>query len=258
MKILITNDDGYYADGIRELKDALAHENEVYVVAPDREKSAASHSLTLDFPLRINKKGERDYTVDGTPTDCVLVAVHGLLKDDLPELIISGINHGANMGEDVNYSGTVAAAFEGTILGIRSIAISLVGREDLTFDAASIFIRGFVKCFPSLDLDSRTLININVPNCPADEIEGIAITRLGNRIYRDDIIQNVDPRGRFYYWIGGDTPIWEKGRGTDFEAIEQRKISVTPLHLDLTHYQEIERIRTHIDEIMKEFRDGLR
>lgn len=257
MKILITNDDGYYADGIRGLKDALKDDNDVYVVAPDREKSAASHSLTLDFPLRINKKGEKDYTVDGTPTDCVLVAVHGLLKDNLPELIISGINHGANMGEDVSYSGTVAAAFEGAILGIRAIAISLVGHENLSFDAAKVFIRGFVRCFPSLQLSARTLLNINVPNVSPSGVRGIAITRLGNRIYRDDIIQNVDPRGKFYYWIGGDTPIWEKEQGTDFEAIEQKKISITPLHLDLTHYKEIERMQQHINDILKEYRDGL-
>jgi 5'-nucleotidase len=257
VRILITNDDGFYADGIRALKAALQQDNDVYVVAPDREKSAASHSLTLDFPLRINRKGDKDYTVDGTPTDCVLVAVHGLLKDNLPELIISGINHGANMGEDVSYSGTVAAAFEGAILGIRSIAISLVGTEDLTFDAAKVFIGGLVRCFPSLQLAPRTLLNINVPNVSPQEVSGIAITKLGNRIYRDDIIQNVDPRGKFYYWIGGDKPIWEKEQGTDFEAIERKKISVTPLHLDLTHYEEIERMRTHINDIMKEYRDGL-
>lgn len=257
MRILITNDDGFYADGIKALKEALKRDNEVYVVAPDREKSAASHSLTLEFPLRINKIREREYTVDGTPTDCVLVAVHGLLKDRVPELIISGINHGANMGEDVNYSGTVAAAFEGAILGIRSIAISLVGHEDLSFDAAKIFIGGLVRCFPSLRLEPRTLLNINVPNVPPAEVAGIAITRLGNRIYRDDIIQNVDPRGKFYYWIGGDRPIWEKGHGTDFEAIEQKRVSITPLHLDLTHYEEIERMRTHMNDILKAYRDGL-
>jgi 5'-nucleotidase len=257
MRILITNDDGYYANGIRALKEALKSDNEVFVVAPDRQKSAASHSLTLDFPLRINRKDEKEYTVDGTPTDCVLVAVHGLLKDNVPELIISGINHGANMGEDVTYSGTVAAAFEGAILGIRAIAISLVGHEDLSFDAAKVFIRGLVRCFPSLQLAPSTLLNINVPNVPSSEVTGIAITRLGNRIYRDDIIQNVDPRGKFYYWIGGDRPIWERGQGTDFEAIEQNKISVTPLHLDLTNYEAIERMREHINDLLKEYRDGL-
>lgn len=257
MRILITNDDGYYAEGIKALSAALEQDNEVYIVAPDREKSAASHSLTLDFPLRINRKGERDYTVDGTPTDCVLVAVHGLLKDSLPGLIISGINHGANMGEDVTYSGTVAAAFEGAILGIRSIAISLVGHERLSFDAAKVFIRGLVRCFPSLQLEPRTLLNINVPNVSPSEVTGISITRLGNRIYRDDIIRNVDPRGKYYYWIGGDRPIWERQQGTDFEAIEHKKISVTPMHLDLTHYDEIERMRKHINDIMKEYQDGL-
>lgn len=257
MRILITNDDGYYARGIRHLKEALKDNNEVYVVAPDREKSAASHSLTLDFPLRIKQKDEKDYTVDGTPTDCVLVAVHGLMKDKLPELIISGINHGANMGEDVTYSGTVAAAFEGTILGIRSIAISLEGQEDLNFNSAKIFIKGFVKSLSELDLQQGTLININVPNVPPSEVKGVAITRLGNRIYRDDIIQQVDPRGKFYYWIGGDTPIWEKDSGTDFEAIEQGKISVTPLHLDLTRYKEIENMKKRIDSILRNFSCGI-
>ncbi|MCK4234295.1 5'/3'-nucleotidase SurE [candidate division WOR-3 bacterium] len=257
MRILITNDDGFYAEGIRQLKEALEGDNDVYMVAPDREKSAASHSLTLNFPLRINQKGEKDYTVDGTPTDCVLVAIHGLLKNNLPELIISGINHGPNMGEDVTYSGTVAAAFEGTILGIRSIAISLVGKENLQFGAAKVFIKGFTKSLNNLNLQPRTLINVNVPSLPPAEIRGIAITKLGNRIYRDDIIQQVDPRGRYYYWIGGDTPIWEKIHGTDFEAIENGKISVTPLHLDLTNYNEIENIRKNIDTILKQFKDGI-
>jgi 5'-nucleotidase len=257
MRILITNDDGYYAQGIRHLKDTLIDDNEVYVVAPDREKSAASHSLTLDYPLRITRKKERDYTVDGTPTDCVLVAVHGLMKEHLPELIISGINHGANMGEDVTYSGTVAAAFEGTILGIRSIAVSLVGQEDLNFDAAKVFIKGFVKTLKELKLQQGTLLNINVPNISPTEVKGIAITRLGNRIYRDDIIKHVDPRGKFYYWIGGDVPIWEKESGTDFEAIEQEKISVTPLHLDLTHYADIENMRKNLDSIVRNFKDGI-
>jgi len=256
MKILLTNDDGYYAQGIKQLKDALKEDNDVFVIAPDKEKSAASHSLTLDFPLRINKKGEKEYTVDGTPTDCVLVAVHGLLKDNLPDLLISGINHGPNMGEDVTYSGTVAAAFEGTILGIRSIAVSLVGRDNLIFDSAKIFIKSFVQSLEKLKLHTETIMNINVPNLPPAKIKGISITKLGKRIYRDDIIRNVDPRGKYYYWIGGDTPIWEKTRGTDFEAIEHRRISVTPLHLDFTYYDEVKNIRKHIGEIRKGFKDG--
>ncbi|TES89872.1 MAG: 5'/3'-nucleotidase SurE [Candidatus Cloacimonadota bacterium] len=257
MRILLTNDDGFYAKGIKQLKDVLKDDNDVCIVAPDRERSATSHSLTLDFPLRINKKGEKEFTVDGTPTDCVLVAVHGLMKGNLPELIISGINHGANMGEDVTYSGTVAAAFEGTILGIRSISISLVGKEDLLFDSAKIFIKGFVKSLKDFMLSPGTLVNINVPNLPSSEIKGIAITKLGKRIYRDDIIRHIDPRGKYYYWIGGDAPIWEKIHGTDFEAIEEGKISVTPLHLDLTHYKEVENMRKHIDELLKQFRDGI-
>ncbi|TET77508.1 MAG: 5'/3'-nucleotidase SurE [Candidatus Cloacimonadota bacterium] len=257
MRILVTNDDGFYAAGIKQLKNALKDDNDVYLVAPDREKSAASHSLTLNFPLRINKKGEKAYTVDGTPTDCVLVAIHGLMKDNLPDLIISGINHGPNMGEDVTYSGTVAAAFEGTILGIKSIAVSLVGKENLTFDAAEIFIKGFVKSLNDFNLQPGTLINVNVPNLPPSKITGIAITKLGKRIYRDDIIKDVDPRGKYYYWIGGDTPIWEKIHGTDFEAIEEGKISITPMHLDLTHYKEIENMRMHIDKLLRRFRNGI-
>lgn len=257
MRILITNDDGFYAEGIRQLKDALKDDNDVYMVAPDRERSGTSHSLTLDFPLRINKKGDKDYSVDGTPTDCVLVAVHGFMAHNLPDLIISGINHGPNMGEDITYSGTVAAAFEGTILGIRSISISLVGKENLIFDSARIFIRGFVTTMKDFNLLPGTILNINVPNLLPSEIKGIAITKLGKRIYRDDIIQKLDPRGKYYYWIGGDTPIWEKIHGTDFEAIEERKISVSPLHLDFTHYKEIDNMRKHIDELLKRFRDGI-
>jgi len=159
MRILITNDDGFYAQGIKELKSVLQDDYDVYVVAPDRERSATSHSLTLDYPLRINKKSEKEFTVDGTPTDCVLVAIHGLMEHNPPELVISGINHGPNMGEDVTYSGTVAAAFEGTILGIRSVSVSVMG------------------------LEQGTLLNVNVPNLPPHEIKGIAITRLGKVIH---------------------------------------------------------------------------
>jgi len=250
MRILITNDDGFNAEGIKQLYDVLKDDNEIFMVAPDREKSAASHSLTLNFPLRIKKKSEGKYTVDGTPTDCVLVAIHGLMKDALPDLIISGINHGPNMGEDVTYSGTVAAAFEGTILGIRSIAISLVAKENMVFDGAKIFIRKFVKHLRDFELRFGTIININVPNLPFSEIKGISITKLGKRIYRDDIIQNVDPRGKYYYWIGGNAPIWEKIPGTDFEAIEKHRISVTPMHLDLTEYEELQKMRKHIDKLL--------
>ena len=257
MRILITNDDGFYAEGMKSLKNALIEDNDVYRVAPDREMSATSHSLTLDFPLRINKKGEKDFTVDGTPTDCVLVAVHGIMKDNPPDLIVSGINHGANMGEDITYSGTVAAAFEGTILGIRSISISVVGRENLIFDSAKVFIREFAKSVKDFGLHPGTVINVNVPNLPSHEIAGIAITKLGKRIYRDDIIQNVDPRGRLYYWIGGDTPIWENIEGTDFEAIEHGKISVTPLHLDLTSYEEVKSMKKRISILYKQFRNGI-
>jgi 5'-nucleotidase len=256
VKILITNDDGFYAEGIKQLKDALKDKNDVYVVAPDRERSATSHSLTLDFPLRIKEKGEKEYAVDGTPTDCVLVAIHGLMKENKPDLIISGINHGANMGEDVTYSGTVAAAFEGSILGIRSVAISLVGKENLIFDSAKLFITGFVNCFKDFGLKKGTLFNVNVPNLPPSDIEGITITKLGKRIYRDDIIQQIDPRGKYYYWIGGDTPIWEDIKGTDFDAIENNKISVTPVHLDLTHYESIEKMKKHIGKLLKNFRNG--
>jgi len=257
MRILITNDDGFYAQGIKELKSVLQDDYDVYVVAPDRERSATSHSLTLDYPLRINKKSEKEFTVDGTPTDCVLVAIHGLMEHNPPELVISGINHGPNMGEDVTYSGTVAAAFEGTILGIRSVSVSVVGRENLLFDSAKIFIKGLVKTINDMGLEQGTLLNVNVPNLPPHEIKGIAITRLGKRIYRDDIIKNVDPRGKYYYWIGGDTPIWQRIKGTDFEAIEEKKISITPLHLDLTHYKDVEKMKKHIDKLLKEFRDGI-
>ncbi len=256
MRILLTNDDGYFAEGMKQLKKALEHDNDVFIIAPDKERSATSHSLTLDSPLRINKKKEKEYTVDGTPTDCVLVAVHGLMKDNLPELIISGINHGPNMGEDVTYSGTVAAAFEGTILGIRSIAISLVGREDLKFDSAKIFISSFVKFLKELELLQETILNINVPSLSPSDIKGISITKLGKRIYRDDIIRNVDPRGRYYYWIGGDAPIWENIQGTDFEAIEKQRISITPLHLDFTYYKEVDKMKKHTGDILRGFRNG--
>lgn len=241
--ILVSNDDGVRSEGIHALADALRPLGTVYVVAPDRERSAAGHSLTLTHPLRVEKTGERVYAVDGTPTDCVNLAVNGILRGRKIALLASGINKGANMGDDITYSGTVSAAFEGTILGIPSIAVSLVSKNDFRFDAAADFAARAARRILRHGLPKDTLLNINVPGLDAAEIRGVRITRQGKRIYGDAIVEKKDPRGRKYYWIGGDASRSEEIPGSDLEAVEKNFISVTPLHLDLTDYAGIRALR---------------
>lgn len=241
--ILLTNDDGIGAQGLKSLKEAVAHLGRITIVAPERQQSGSSHALTLDNPLRINRIDEDTIAVDGTPTDCVLLAMRGLI-DGRPDLLISGINHGPNLGDDVTYSGTVAAAFEGTLLGLPSIAISLCSWTELRFEAAKQFAAEIASKVIEHGLPPGTLLNVNVPCLEPEEIKGVRITKLGKRIYRDAIVRKTDPRGRDYYWIGGGLPTWQKSEGTDFEAIEEGMISVTPLHLDLTDYDAIEEIRS--------------
>ncbi|OGQ48022.1 MAG: 5'/3'-nucleotidase SurE [Deltaproteobacteria bacterium RIFCSPLOWO2_02_44_9] len=233
--MLISNDDGIHSEGIKTLAKALKRVGEVFIVAPDRERSAASHSLTLHKPLRVEKIGPNAYAINGTPTDCINLAVNGILKKR-PDLVVSGINKGGNLGDDVTYSGTVSAAMEGTLLGIPSFAISLVSisRENFDFKNAARFAARLARFILKNRLPKDTLLNINVPD--VDEIKGYRITKQGKRLYGDAIVEKVDPRGKKYYWIGGDILKWEGGEDTDFKAITSNFISITPVHLDMTNY----------------------
>jgi 5'-nucleotidase len=241
--ILVTNDDGVYSPGIQILAKRLRELDTVVIVAPDRERSAAGHSMTLHRPLLIEEVREGMYSVNGTPTDCVNIAVKGLLKET-PRLVVSGINKGPNLGDDVTYSGTVAGAIEALLLGIPSFAISLAAREDFRFaEAAEVALRTASQIL-SEGLPSGTLLNINVPNIPIGEMQGTRITRLGKRIYHQMTVERVDPRGKKYYWIGGGEPDWEREEGTDLDAIDRKFVSITPLHLDMTDYASFERMRS--------------
>lgn len=239
--ILLTNDDGVHAPGLAHAREALDQVGDVWVVAPDREQSGTSHSLTLYRPLRMHKLGERLVSVDGTPTDCVLVAVNSLLPRR-PDLVVSGINAGANLGEDVSYSGTVAAAMEGTVLLIPSIAVSLAIDEAHAYPTAAHYVGTVARAIVERGLPVGTLLNMNVPDRPREGITGIRVTRLTTRVYRDVVVEKIDPRGRPYYWIGGE-PEWQKGEGTDWEAIHEGAVSLTPLHLDMTDYRALEMLR---------------
>jgi len=241
--ILVSNDDGVRSEGLHALAHALAPLGVVYVVAPDRERSASSHSLTLTHPLRVERVGERVYAVDGTPTDCVNLAVNGILRGRKIVLVASGINKGANMGDDITYSGTVSAAFEGTILGIPSMAVSVASKNDFRFDVAARFAASVARKILRRGLPKDTLLNINVPNTDEAQIRGVRVTRQGKRIYGDAIVEKRDPRGRKYYWIGGDASRSEDVPGSDLEAVEKGYISVTPLHLDLTDYAGMRALR---------------
>lgn len=236
MNFLLTNDDGIWAEGLSVLAKEIRKIGKVIIVAPDREQSATSHSLTLHRPLRINKIEPDRYAVDGTPTDAVMVAFHGLLKRKKPDLLISGINHGPNLGDDVTYSGTVAAAIEGTLLGIPSIAVSHSNWELGKFSPAARWVAGFVKHLLKEKLPPGTFLNINFPKVPKNgRFSNYEITKLGARKYNDVIIRKTDPRGRHYYWIGGE-PTYFHENHTDFSVVAKRKISITPLKVDLTDY----------------------
>ncbi|MFN8627153.1 MAG: 5'/3'-nucleotidase SurE [Candidatus Binatia bacterium] len=242
MPILLSNDDGIGSDGIAALRDALSSMDEVWIVAPDRDQSAVSHSLTLHRPLRIEPVGPRTFAVDGTPTDCVNLAINGILRER-PRLMISGINRGANLGDDITYSGTVSAAMEATLLGVPAIAVSLVGQEPFDFTAAARFTRELAETVLRDHLPPDTLLNVNVPALQRTDLRGYALTRQGKRRYSDAIVEKVDPRGKKYYWIGGDQLDFIDGEGTDFSAIRQGLISITPLHLDLTNYNSLTRLQ---------------
>jgi 5'-nucleotidase len=234
--ILVSNDDGIHSDGLRALADAMAQLDDIAVVAPDRERSAASHSLTLHRPLRVEEIRAGWHAVDGTPTDCVLLGIQALLREP-PRLVISGINRGANLGDDLHYSGTVSAATEGVLLGIPSIAVSLAARAEFRFDTAARFAHRLAAYVLDSGLPAGTLLNVNVPETAAGaEPRRFCLTRLGRRRYSDAITEHVDPRGRTFYWIGGERKRETTETGTDFAAIDAGDISVTPIHLDLTNH----------------------
>jgi 5'-nucleotidase len=232
----VTNDDGVFSEGIHLLATELRELADVVVVAPDREQSATSHSLTLHRPLRMQRLEDDVYAVDGTPTDCVNLAVLWLLADDPPDLVVSGINFGFNLGDDVTYSGTVSATFEGTLLGIPSVAFSQEVSEDFSFAGAASFAKRLVGMLFERDLPPDLLLNVNVP---AGEVRGVSFTKLGHRVYRQSVVEKKDPRGRPYFWIAG-TPEWHDDEGTDHKAVSLGRISITPLHLDLTDYRGFE------------------
>jgi 5'-nucleotidase len=241
MKLLCTNDDGILAHGLDCLVQAASALGEVTVVAPDREQSATSHSLTLHHPIRPVERGERRFQVDGTPTDCVMLAVEALMEER-PNFVLSGVNHGQNMGEDVLYSGTVAAAMEGLSLGIPSIALSFAGGElaadpSLLRDQIPVLTDLLRRLTALRELPRDTLLNVNIPARAAKDIKGIRLTRLGRRVYSDSLVRMSDPRGRRIYWIGGGSAEWSGGEDSDFRAVGEGYISVTPLHLDLTNYK---------------------
>jgi 5'-nucleotidase len=243
MRILCTNDDGYLAPGLHVLTHAARELGEVEIVAPDREQSATSNSLTIHRPLRAREALDGAHVVDGTPTDCVIVALRGILESP-PDMCFSGINHGANMGEDVLYSGTVAAATEATILGIPAVALSYVGEDYENLPAWQGVVTDLLrKLVDRRPFPEHTLMNINLPPIPPAEVKGVRVTSLGKRRYSDSLTRTTDPRGREYFWIGGTISQWTGSAESDFKAIEEGYISLTPLHLDLTNYTLLEEIR---------------
>lgn len=243
MRILLSNDDGYFAAGILALAEALKDLAEIVVVAPERNRSGASNSLTLDRPLLLKKAANGFYFVNGTPTDCVHLAVTGML-DPLPDMVVSGINLGANMGDDTIYSGTVAAATEGFLLGIPSIAISLTSPEGKYFETAGRVARELVERFIQEPIPQPVLLNVNVPDRPYEELGGIEVTRLGKRHKAEPVVKMQSPRNETVYWVGAAGAAQDAGPGTDFHAVERGVVSVTPLQIDLTHNAQLQTIRT--------------
>jgi len=240
MRFLVTNDDGFMAVGIRTLAQAAAPLGEVRVVAPDREQSATSHSLTLHYPLRVRQAEQYVQVVDGTPTDCVVLGLGELLAEK-PDFVLSGVNHGANLGDDVLYSGTVAAAMEATILGIPGVALSYTGRDPENLPAwTELLSRLLEQVLKRGDYPRDTLLNVNLPASPPADVKGIRVTTLGRRAYSGSLTRAYDPNGREYFWIGGGQSRWWGAPDSDFQAIHDGFISVTPLHLDLTSYPLLE------------------
>jgi 5'-nucleotidase len=243
LKILISNDDGILAHGLEVLADVCRPLGSVTVVAPDREQSGASHSLTLGRPLRSTRRPDGSLQVDGTPTDCVLLAL-GVLLDEKPDFVFSGVNHGPNMGEDVLYSGTVAAAMEGLAFGVPGVAVSFAGGDIELLESHRPWLERLVRDILAVEsFPAETLLNINLPPIPGDDISGIRVTTLGKRVYSDSLVRTTDPWGRTGYWIGGGQISWSGREDSDFRAVQDGFISVTPLHVDLTNYGLLEDVR---------------
>jgi len=242
MQILVTNDDGYLARGLGTLARAAAQIGTVHVVAPDREQSATSHSLTLHNPLRVRRTDDGVCVVDGTPTDCVMLAIGDILEQR-PDVVLSGVNHGANLGDDVLYSGTVAAAMEATILGIPAVAVSYAGRDiEGIGQWEEVLVRLLKQLVVREDFPQATLLNVNLPPVGPDLVAGVRVTTLGRRAYVESLTRARDPSGREYYWIGGGESRWWGGPDSDFRAVHSGYVSVTPLHMDLTNYRLLEGI----------------
>ncbi len=248
MRILISNDDGVLAPGLRALVNELSTVADIDVMAPDRNRSGASNSLTLSRPLRVRQLDNGHYSVEGTPTDCVHLALTGFF-DPVADLVVSGINDGANLGDDILYSGTVAAAMEGRYLGLPAIAVSMVGDNIQHYDTAAVIVRQLIRKLSANCLPLKTILNVNVPDLPLNKIKGIEVTRLGTRHSAEPIIKEYDPRGRPMYWVGPPGPEADAGPGTDFFATNQGCVSITPLHLDMTHYNVFEQVSAWADGI---------
>ncbi len=249
MHFLISNDDGIEARGILVLAERMAALGQVTIVAPDQNRSGASNSLTLDSPVRIRELGERRYRVTGTPSDCVHIALTGLLDKD-PDIVVSGINAGANLGDDVIYSGTVAAAMEGRFLGLPAIAVSLVfGERPEHYQTAAEAVALLVERLRQNPLPADTILNVNVPDRPWEDIRGLEVTRLGHRHRAEPVVRMLDPRGTPMYWIGPAGPGQDAGPGTDFDAVRRGYISITPIHVDLTRYQALEQVAGWVADI---------
>lgn len=239
--ILVTNDDGINSEGISSLAEALKKLGMVYIVAPDREQSGVSHSLSLRKPIKVEKTGVRSYQVAGTPTDCVLLAIKKILPS-LPSIVVSGINKGPNLGDDVTYSGTVSAAMEGTLFGVNSIAFSLASYNDHNFEPAALISASIVKSVLNKKLPINTFINVNIPNIDSDKIKGIKITHQGDRIYQDYVREETGRDGKKYCWIESKEPYGEYDNGSDLQAIREGYVSISPLQLNMTNYNVIRHI----------------
>lgn len=249
--IMLTNDDGVHAPGLKMLFQQSLDLGKTVIVAPEHDNSAASHSLTMSRPLRVREIAENIYSINGTPTDCVTIGI-GKILPQKPDLVISGINPGPNLGDDVSYSGTVSAAIESTMLGIPSIAVSLAAEsEPLHYGTAAAFVARLAKIILEKGLPKDTLLNVNVPNTASEGIDGVAFTRRGRRLYDDAIKETFDPWGRKHYWIGGGTPSFDAGEDTDSAAISVNKISITPMHLDPTNYEALKFLQKDWSELLK-------
>lgn len=242
MRILISNDDGYFSPGLACLAEHLSKVAEITVVAPERDRSGASNSLTLDRPLRLRQAANGFYYVNGTPTDCVHLAVTGMLEQQ-PDMVVSGINAGANMGDDTVYSGTVAAATEGFLLGIPALAVSLVGNKFACYETAARVATGLVQRFARQTHSMPWLLNVNVPDVPYDQLRGIEVTRLGKRHKAEPVVKASNPHGDTVYWVGAAGKAQDAGEGTDFHALAQQRVALTPLQIDLTQYSQLDAVR---------------